>query len=643
MWNLYKDGNFLEPLKFSNGKNQGDVVGEVINAVKSGKKVIFIRGMCGTGKSAIALNIARILGKTVIVVPGKNLQSQYKRDYENDKFLLKEGSDKLKISIITGRNNHKCRFLEDNKNAIPSLKKEENMKLSDIFDGRKEKFDRNFGKDFSADNQNLPCKIEIKEKNWQRISEYLKQNKRVNAEDFTEIKDVKRFSIAPVCPYWSPAIMESYEPRFSGEVKKRRYPGIGGDFVIYQRKGGCGFYEQFNQYIDSDVIVFNSQKYKIEFAIGRKPKTEADIIDECDEFLDSFANQRTINLDRLQNTLIYLISRGQGSEKINKIAKAIKEIKENPLTGDLIASRKITVLKDTPVYNLLKAMLEENAGSELDEESYISEVEETARIFEDVFDETFVMPEKNKDSERGIMINLVTTNLAKKFQELKENNRVLILMSGTLHSAEVLRNIFGIEDFEVIEAETNQQGKIEVLRTGREKDCKYENFSKGIISRAEYLKSLDRCVEISKKPTLVHVNAYSDLPTDSEIEELGIANLISRTKLMEMQNEDKENRLIEEFKSGKTEVLFTTRCARGVDFPGNECNSIVFTKYPNSNPEEAFWKVLRQTKQNYYWSFYNDKAKRDLFQRVYRGLRFKNDHVFLLSPDERVLRMFAAI
>ncbi|NQV09122.1 DEAD/DEAH box helicase family protein, partial [Candidatus Woesearchaeota archaeon] len=100
MWNLYQNEKFLEPLKFSNGKSQSDVIKEVLDSIKKGHKVIFIKGVCGTGKSAIALNIARKLGKTSIVVPGKNLQTQYKRDYEKEKYLLKDNKEKLKISVI---------------------------------------------------------------------------------------------------------------------------------------------------------------------------------------------------------------------------------------------------------------------------------------------------------------------------------------------------------------------------------------------------------------------------------------------------------------------------------------------------------------------------------------------------------------
>ena len=85
--------------------------------------------------------------------------------------------------------------------------------------------------------------------------------------------------------------------------------------------------------------------------------------------------------------------------------------------------------------------------------------------------------------------------------------------------------------------------------------------------------------------------------------------------------------------------MFSTRDARGVDFPGDQCKSIVFTKYPNPNVQAAFWKILMKTKPQHYWAFYKDKAHREFLQKIYRGLRFKEDHIYLLSPDIRVLEM----
>jgi hypothetical protein len=54
----------------------------------------------------------------------------------------------------------------------------------DIFDKKRRDVEEMISNDFSCDNLNLPCKIEIKEKNWNRIIQYIKQNKDVNASDF---------------------------------------------------------------------------------------------------------------------------------------------------------------------------------------------------------------------------------------------------------------------------------------------------------------------------------------------------------------------------------------------------------------------------------------------------------------------------
>jgi len=173
-----------------------------------------------------------------------------------------------------------------------------------------------------------------------------------------------------------------------------------------------------------------------------------------------------------------------------------------------------------------------------------------------------------------------------------------------------------------------------------EKDCKYENFLTNKISREEYLKILDKCVEVSEKPTLVHVNSFYDLPSKKEKEIFKLKNLTTREEVIEMQEKEHSNESIKRFKEKEINILFTTKCSRGIDFPGDQCNSIVFTKYPNPDIKSPFWEILKKTNPNDYWDFYKDKAKRELLQRLYRGLRFKEDHVYLLSPDIRVLNSF---
>jgi Rad3-related DNA helicase len=272
---------------------------------------------------------------------------------------------------------------------------------------------------------------------------------------------------------------------------------------------------------------------------------------------------------------------------------------------------------------------------DIDDESYLFEVAETARIFDEFFDETYLTFSKK---ENNLITELVTTNLAKRMKEMLDKNKVIIMMSGTIHSENVLKNIFGLENFKVFEAETEQQGSIEVKRTGLEKDCKYENFANGSISKESYFRALDKCIELSKKPTLIHINSFYDLPDDYEVKKFELKNVISRETLKAMQENEKGDDNVKKFKRKEIDVLFSTKCTRGIDFPGEQCNSIIFTKYPNPDVKSPFWNILNKTNPTYYWEFYKDKARRELLQRIYRGLRFKEDHVYLLSPDERVLR-----
>ena len=195
MWSLYENKKRLEPLIFSNGKSQDDIVKEVLDAIKSGNKIIFIKGVCGTGKSAIALNIAKELGRASIVVPIKNLQKQYEDDYTGKKYILRDNGEKLKIKVIKGRQNFSCPFMKEN-----NVKEEKNSTLN-IFDSPfKKQQSWKLPADESCDNSLLPCKIEINKKNEKKIREYLKMNEKI--KDNLSLNFVRRMSIAPVCRHY---------------------------------------------------------------------------------------------------------------------------------------------------------------------------------------------------------------------------------------------------------------------------------------------------------------------------------------------------------------------------------------------------------------------------------------------------------
>ncbi|PIN77801.1 hypothetical protein COV15_01250 [Candidatus Woesearchaeota archaeon CG10_big_fil_rev_8_21_14_0_10_34_12] len=636
MWNLYQKNEagdkFLPPLKFSNGKTQEDVVNEVVKTIKQGHKVIFIKGICGTGKSAIALNLAKEIGKTSIVVPVKTLQNQYEEDYTNKKYLLKENGENLKIKVITGRQNFQCPFLKED-STLDKLDRKSETTTLDIF------YNQDFqqeDKDSSCDNKLLPCKIEIKEKNMKFLREYLKQNPKVNPRDFFSINRIRRMSIAPICPYWSPAYSSEIEVTALTNAKKKNYLGLNNQlFTIHQRKKGCGYYDQYDAYSDADVLIFNSHKYKIESAMNRKPSTELEIIDECDEFLDSFSNIQKLNISKLNYALSLLFSEDERTrKKINELVELTFEILKEKKSLENLYDEEIIPLNQTKIFEILEKFLNNHIldSSDCDDENYCYEVEEIARTFEDFFKETYVSFYKE---DKSLIAKIVTTNLEKRFKEILDKNKVFVMMSGTLHSEKVLRDVFGINDFKIVEAETKTPGKITEIKTGLEIDCRYDNFSSGRVSREQYLKALSKCISTAKLPILVHVNSFADLPTEFEAKEYE-SNIMTQEKLKQLQKQDTMGSAIQKFKEGSIEILYSTKCNRGVDFPGEICNSIILTKFPYPNVKSIFWKILRKTRPQHCSSFYLDKSNREFLQKIYRGLRSENDHIYLLSPDSRV-------
>src|SRR3989344_6440062 len=201
-WSLYEKDSFLKPLVFSNGKSQNDIVKEVFDAINEGYKLIFIKGICGSGKSAIALNLAKEFSSASIVVPVKALQKQYKDDYTNRLYILKNNKEKLKITLIDGRQNHKCPYA-----------------------------------DCKASDPQLPCTIDFRVlKNKDLVFHYLKQNKFIAHKNFETLKDVRRMSIAPSCPYYSPIIPSELRFDVLKDSKKETYLAVNNiKQIIYKR------------------------------------------------------------------------------------------------------------------------------------------------------------------------------------------------------------------------------------------------------------------------------------------------------------------------------------------------------------------------------------------------------------------------
>ncbi len=602
-WSLYNKEQYLEPFKFSNGKTQLDVVREVVEAINDGNKIIFIKGFCGTGKSIIALNIAKELGKTSIVVPVKGLQKQYQEDYTNKFHVKKDNNENLKISVIFGRQNFQCSYEEDE----------------------------------MADNIFLPCTIDVNYKgNEAKLFEYIKKNPNVSKDDFRNIKQIRRMSVAPACPHWSPVLPEEMYADFDYEEKKE-YQGVKGKYFLYQRGNKCSYYNQYQGYLNSDVLVFNSMKYELENMIGRKPKTEVEIIDECDEFLDNLSNEKMINLNLLNSKLDFLISNNTEFKLLIDANRLVMDIIKN--SDSMIDKEEIFLLKDTKIKNLMAYFFNYNIAHMImnNEEDYMFNVYSAFESFKPYVDETYVVFSRSKKNE--IIVKLIMVNLERKLNEFIERNKVFVMMSGTLHSKEVLEKIFGIKNYKIIEAEVKEIGVKNIVHTGKEREFTYQYLKKEN-SREEYLKLLSTCISSAEKPVLVHVNSFNDLPSEFECTKYEIYGIKTREELIKEQNEDKLGSLIQKFKEKKMDVLYSTKCNRGVDFPGDTCNTIIFTKFPYPDRSSLFWKLLFRINKRYGDIFYMDKSRREAVQRLYRGLRSDNDKVNVMSPDARVLEFF---
>src|SRR3989344_6408885 len=105
------------------------------------------------------------------------------------KYLIKQNGSKLKIAMITGRENHD----------------------SIIFPGE------------SCASPYLPDTIKITEKNAGKVREYYKNNPFIHSNGVPEIHKMKRISIAPSNPYWSPILPAEMELSQLKDAKKIRY------------------------------------------------------------------------------------------------------------------------------------------------------------------------------------------------------------------------------------------------------------------------------------------------------------------------------------------------------------------------------------------------------------------------------------
>lgn len=220
------------PLIYEKG-TQRDVTAALESVLRE-EDVIF-SGKSGSGKSVIALMLAKSVGKTIIAVPFKHLQDQYIRDYQTARqYILKPDGKPLRVVFMKGRGNFQCLY----------------------------------EKTTSCAAHWLPC-----------------------VRPLNKERGETRWQAASTCPYWCPIYPEVFANHlFKGGMKRVEYMGVGGKWVIgIPEEQPCLYGEQALASLRADVTVMNTAKWRVETVMGRKMKVPLEVLDEYDLTLDGFA------------------------------------------------------------------------------------------------------------------------------------------------------------------------------------------------------------------------------------------------------------------------------------------------------------------------------------------------------------------
>ncbi|MEW6221894.1 MAG: helicase C-terminal domain-containing protein [Candidatus Hadarchaeota archaeon] len=230
---LYEKGGPLKPRRYSSGKTQTDLIGEIVDAFDE-SDVVFLKATVGSGKSVVGVRTALELGRGIVSVPTKVLSDQYAASYEGEKYFMKKKGGKAKIGILKGRRNFSCFYAKDKKKRATCAA------------------------------VGLPC------------------TRPLNKEEGEHRADAVR-----ECPHWGFIFHKALAQSIKG-AKKSPYEGVAEEWV-WCMKGECPYWKQFEAYLKSDVIVMNSMKWAAEVAVGRLPKVPLTVVDEADDWLDSLA------------------------------------------------------------------------------------------------------------------------------------------------------------------------------------------------------------------------------------------------------------------------------------------------------------------------------------------------------------------
>ena len=251
-WSAYdREGNFLQPRKYTTGNTQEDVVKQIIENFDS-HNLTLLKGPPGTGKSLIAMNVSRSFvegdKKTIFITPGIALSEQYSNDYGGDFSniyvnQLKENIP-LTMSSMKGKGNFKCVWAEEH--------------IKELLADKKIRFER----EVYATEKFLPCNLKSKDKS---PSYHLKK-------------------ICQNCKFIFDANQDNLQIDYDSQIK---FTNIWGkEKVLYSRGHKCNYYNLIQDLITTNMTAMNNHMFWCFLSIGYLPDTKLLVIDEFDKFLE---------------------------------------------------------------------------------------------------------------------------------------------------------------------------------------------------------------------------------------------------------------------------------------------------------------------------------------------------------------------
>lgn len=390
-----------------------------------------------------------------------------------------------------------------------------------------------------------------------------------------------RWSVASECPDWNPIY-----PEEKSEGLAMPYHSITGTLFYIKRGNRCEYFNQYEGYIKDDVLVMNSAKWIIETLMGRKPKVSLEVIDEADDFLDRLTFETTIG--------------GHVVKKLKKDGIDIENKLDLLLAGELEPIQFLLELKD----------LLSQSDAEYPQELYqkIKLILNYKDSLEYTVDRAFVkyfIPDPS--------ITLASL--------LEKSATKILLMSATAQSPEVLRDIYKIDPV-FVEGEVKYPGMLFQCKVGKEEKVNYKKWESSRF-RERYWNCLAEILEVATRPTLVNLHAFKYLPK----ERIGL--IPSESEVKEYQDLN-----IDLFKLGQEDILFTTKCDRGIDLPDDKCRSIVMLKMPYPlRTDPILMAMMKRFGKEKFEIYYQDLTDRTFIQSIGRVLRSEDDYAEFWSPD----------